>query len=106
LEVQWVRLHDDTSEFDHAHLDDECQNCNDDEKSVVENSFEHVEFAQLDLFGIDLVENLHKNEDLENICEMDALLRVRTQSIVFRQWISQIIRCKIAINSLFYRIIT
>jgi len=55
-------------------LDNECQKCDHNEKGVVEYSVEHVEFSEFNLFGIDLVENLHKNENLENVCEMDALL--------------------------------
>jgi len=55
-------------------LDNECQKCDHNEKGVVEYSVEHVEFSEFNLFGIDLVENLHKNENLENVSEMDALL--------------------------------
>ena len=44
------------------------------EKHVVEDSLEDIEFSQLDLLGVDLVEYLHENEGLEDVSEMESLL--------------------------------
>jgi hypothetical protein len=41
---------------------------------VVEDTLENVKFPKLNLFGVDLVENLHENEHLEDISKVECLL--------------------------------
>jgi len=60
--------------LNHTQLDNESQNCDPDEKHVVENAFEDIELSKFDLLGIDLIENLHEDESLENVSEMETLL--------------------------------
>jgi len=54
-------------------LDDNGENCDVDEKWVSKHSVEDIEFL-LELSGIDLVENLHENEGLEDVCEVAEFL--------------------------------
>lgn len=67
-------------------MDDESENSDPDEKHVVEDSFEHVDLSKLDLFGIDLVENLHENENLEYVGKVKSFLGWLVKSF-FHPWI-------------------
>jgi hypothetical protein len=55
-------------------LDEEGQDSDPDEKHVVEDSFENIDLSKFNLLGVDLVENLHEYEYLEDISEMEGFL--------------------------------
>jgi hypothetical protein len=63
-----------TSILNHSHLDNESQNGDPDKKHVVENSLENVQLSKFNLLCINLVENLHKNESLEDESKVKAFL--------------------------------
>ena len=72
--VEWVALDGLTTVLNHDHLHNECENCDTEEQKVVEEATEHIEFAVLDLSGIDLVEKLHEHKDLEHKGVVQQLL--------------------------------
>jgi len=71
--VQSLGFDDLTSEFNHEHLDDNGENCDVDEKWVSEHTIEDVQFF-FELSRVELVENLHENEGLEDVGEVDEFL--------------------------------
>jgi hypothetical protein len=55
-------------------LDEEGQDSDPDEKHVVKDSFENIDLSKFNLLGVDLVENLHEYEYLEDVSEMEGFL--------------------------------
>jgi len=45
------------------------KDCHNKEVPVVEEAFENVEFALAQFSGVELIENLHPDESIENNCE-------------------------------------
>jgi len=72
-----------TSEFDHEHLDDDGENCDLEEQWVSKYSTEDVHF-HFELSSIELVEDLHENEGLEDKGKVEKFLCVVTCWL--RQW--------------------
>jgi len=64
--IEWPGLDSLSSDFNHAHLDNESEGGHSNEQEVVEEPGENVDFTFFDLSGIDLVEKLHEDEDLED----------------------------------------
>lgn len=54
-----------SSEFDTSQLDEDGEDEDDEEEGVVEEVLENVDFRRLQLTGIDLVEDLHQDETVE-----------------------------------------
>ena len=52
--------------LDHHHLNDDCQNHNNDEVPVLEEVLEYVHLTFFNDSGINLIENLHHHENLEH----------------------------------------
>lgn len=65
-----------SSKFNHGQLDNDCQEDDTDEWNVREDSREWVEFSIFKLSGVELVENLHEDECVENEREKLGLLRL------------------------------
>lgn len=81
--VQWLGFDNLTSEFNHEHLDNDGENCDLEEQWVSKYSTEDVHF-HFELSSIELVENLHENEGLEDKGEVEKFLCVVT--FWLRQW--------------------
>lgn len=75
--VQSLRFDNLSSEFNHEHLDDDGEDSDVDEKWVSEHATEDVQFL-FELSSIELVENLHENESLEDVGEVDELLGTKS----------------------------
>lgn len=71
VHVQWLALYNFTTVLNHCHLDKDCEHCYENKKTVVEESFENIQFTEFNLSSIDLVENLHEYENLEHECEVE-----------------------------------
>jgi hypothetical protein len=54
-----------SSEFDTSQLDENGEDEDDEEERVVEEVLEDVDFRRLKLTGVDLVEDLHQHETVE-----------------------------------------
>ena len=76
LSAQRVRFDKSTTVLHHGHLDDDGEDGDVDEQHVVENAAEHIDFSELKLSGVDLIEDLHEHESLEDVGVMDDLLGV------------------------------
>jgi hypothetical protein len=57
-------------------LDNDCCNDNDQEKRIVKEMFKNVDFFWLQLSGIDFIENLEQNENVEENAVMFTSLIV------------------------------
>lgn len=73
--VERIALRDLSSNFNHGYLHSKCQERDENEQPISENAREDVEFSELDESGIELIEELHENEDLEDHGVMQQLLR-------------------------------
>ena len=70
LSVQWEAFSNLSTNFDHCNLNNKSQKRNENENAVSENSRENVELTIFQKSGIELIEKLHENKDLEYIGEM------------------------------------
>jgi len=64
------------SVLDHTYLDANCGKDDTDEEEVVEESSEYVVLELADLAGVDLVEDLHEDERVEDQSEVSQLIIV------------------------------
>jgi hypothetical protein len=92
IEVKWIAFSDHASKFDHYELHNPFDDVNSDECVVCEESFKDVPFSFLDKSGVDLIEKLQDNEDLEDVCEMNTFLSTISKFIVLWEpcghWVS------------------
>lgn len=63
---KWVTFNDSSTDLDENHLDNESEDNNTDELGISHDTGEDVEFSFLDLTSVDLVEELHEDEGLED----------------------------------------
>jgi hypothetical protein len=73
-----IRLNSLSSHFYKRDLNCESYEDNDKEENVVKEAFEDIQVMFSDFSRIDLVENLHKDEDLEKECVVNQLLSMLT----------------------------
>ncbi len=65
MEGKFYGFHGLASVFDHGQLNDDGGNDDDQEERVVEEVFENVSFFCLEFSGVDFIENLEEDEDVE-----------------------------------------
>jgi len=101
ISVQRLGFDNLTSEFNHEHLDDDGENCDLEEQWVSKYSTEDVHF-HFELSSIELVEDLHENEGLEDKGKVEKFLCVVTCWLL--QWsvlfLIDFIFCKELVNNL------
>jgi len=82
LHVDWVTFDDSSTDLDENHLDNESEDNYTDELDVSGHTGEDVEFSVFDLTSVDLVEELHENEGLEDHSVMDKFLGWSTKFLL------------------------
>jgi len=85
LHAERVAFHDSSADLDENHLDNESEDDNTHELGVSCDTGEDVEFTVLDLTGVDLVEELHEHEGLEDHGVMDEFLGWSTFFLTIRE---------------------
>lgn len=78
-------LCDFATNFYHGHLNNEGHNSNSHEVWVLEDAFEDVALASFEQSGVDLVEQLHEDKDLEKVSHVQQLRGWLSRSLVLRQ---------------------
>jgi len=71
-------FHNFSTNLDHGHLNEEGDNHDDVEPTILKHSTEDVDLVGLKLSGVNLVENLHEDKDLEHISEVKGFLSIAT----------------------------
>lgn len=82
LHVDWVTFDDSSTDLDENHLDNESEDNYTDELDVSGHTGEDIEFSVFDLTSVDLVEELHENEGLEDHSVMDKFLGWSTKFLL------------------------
>jgi hypothetical protein len=78
---KWVTFDDSSTDLDENHLDNESEDNNTDELDISGDTGKDVEFTVFDLTSVDLVEELHEHEGLEDHGVMNKLLGWSTLSL-------------------------
>lgn len=71
---QWISFCDPSTDFHNNHLDHECEDDDRDEKWVSEDTFKDVKLIFLEFSGVQLIEQLHEDESLEDMGVVKKLL--------------------------------
>lgn len=79
LRADWVTFDDSSTDFDENHLDNEGEDNNADELGISGDTGKDIELTVFDLTGVDLVEELHEHEGLEDHSVMDKFLGWSTE---------------------------
>jgi hypothetical protein len=74
--------------LDHDNLDDDCEENDGQESAVSEDTRENVDLALEQFSSIDLIENLHENEHLEDEGIVKSLLSGNIVQILMAPWIN------------------
>lgn len=74
LHAHWVTFDDSSTDLDENHLDNESEDNYTDELGISSDTGKDIEFTVFDLTSVDLVEELHEHEGLEDHSVMDKLL--------------------------------
>jgi len=77
-----VTFDDSSTDLDENHLDNESEDNYTDELDVSGHTGEDIEFSVFDLTSVDLVEELHENEGLEDHSVMDKFLGWSTKFLL------------------------
>jgi hypothetical protein len=78
--VHWCGFGRSSECLNHENLDGKCDDHHNYEQGIFEEPCEHVHFTFEYLSGIDDVEQLHENKDLENRCVVHQLLCLITHN--------------------------
>ena len=74
LSIKSMSLDDLSSNLNKSDLNSNCEEDDKNEEPVVEHALEDIHLSLLDLSSVNLIEELHEDEDLEDECEMQELL--------------------------------
>lgn len=79
MSIKWSAFGDHSSYLNHGYLCDPLNNPNNNKGGIAEEISEHIEFSFFNFPGVDLIEKLEENENLEHECEVSNLLCLVTE---------------------------
>lgn len=82
VDVEWPTLEGWTSKLDHSELHEDGEDSDVDEERVSEHASEDVQFS-FKFSCVELVEDLHHNEGLEDVREQNQFLGTSTKLLVY-----------------------